>query len=410
MGATSSKLEDDKPLLLCQERKRLIREALDRRCLLAAAHFAYIQSLRNTGTALRKFVEPEAPTESSLYTSTSATPDPLALIEKSQFSNLSPSISQHLDTSDSFSPTPSPLSSERFHVNHMKASRSFSTTIEEKPTVPLTATISTSSATPKRREPELDENSLLEDPPPPGSLPWDYFSLFHPVDNRFSFQEDREFTHNLDREFTHNLENVDDIRRLREEEGIPELEEEGEKSPLNEKDDFSDSEDDFDHPSTEPLVRMFKNRNVNMDQHMTNGSHDIPSIENVSAENEQQNEEKSVAGNGMYEADKAPVMTPSKVVPPPISLPLNGKSREAGPAMKQGMDFFLCMKEIEGLFIKASDSGREVPRMLEADKIQFRPLVPEEIGWSFILGYITFYVAVLPVEFFSLSKRDFSLQ
>jgi hypothetical protein len=36
MGVTPSKLEDDKVLVLCQERKRLVREALDRRCALAA--------------------------------------------------------------------------------------------------------------------------------------------------------------------------------------------------------------------------------------------------------------------------------------------------------------------------------------------------------------------------------------
>jgi hypothetical protein len=34
------------------------------------------------------------------------------------------------------------------------------------------------------------------------------------------------------------------------------------------------------------------------------------------------------------------------------------------------------MKDIEYLFIKASDSGKEVPRMLEANKLHFRPLAP----------------------------------
>jgi hypothetical protein len=39
-------------------------------------------------------------------------------------------------------------------------------------------------------------------------------------------------------------------------------------------------------------------------------------------------------------------------------------------------DFFSSMKDIEYLFIKASDSGKEVPRMLEANKLHFRPLAP----------------------------------
>jgi hypothetical protein len=34
------------------------------------------------------------------------------------------------------------------------------------------------------------------------------------------------------------------------------------------------------------------------------------------------------------------------------------------------------MKDIEYLFTKASESGNEVPRMLEANKLHFRPLAP----------------------------------
>ncbi|KAJ4906246.1 hypothetical protein Rs2_09904 [Raphanus sativus] len=75
MGATTSRIDEDKALQLCRERKKFVQQALDGRCLLAAAHVSYVQSLKNTGTALRKFAETEVPVESSLYTSTtSATP------------------------------------------------------------------------------------------------------------------------------------------------------------------------------------------------------------------------------------------------------------------------------------------------------------------------------------------------
>ena len=57
MGGTPSKLEDDKVLVLCQERKRFVREALDTRCALAASHCAYILSFRETGSLLRKCFE-----------------------------------------------------------------------------------------------------------------------------------------------------------------------------------------------------------------------------------------------------------------------------------------------------------------------------------------------------------------
>uniref|UniRef100_A0ACD5YZF6 Uncharacterized protein n=2 Tax=Avena sativa TaxID=4498 RepID=A0ACD5YZF6_AVESA len=54
MGMATSKTEDDKVLVLCQERKRFVREAIDGRCALASAHYEYTVSLRNTGSLLRK--------------------------------------------------------------------------------------------------------------------------------------------------------------------------------------------------------------------------------------------------------------------------------------------------------------------------------------------------------------------
>ncbi|EMS64692.1 hypothetical protein TRIUR3_13450 [Triticum urartu] len=59
MGVASSMIEDDKVLVLCQERKRFVREALDGRCALACAHHDYIVSLRDTGSLLRNCFEGE---------------------------------------------------------------------------------------------------------------------------------------------------------------------------------------------------------------------------------------------------------------------------------------------------------------------------------------------------------------
>lgn len=121
MGAAPSKMEDDKALALCQERKRFVREALDGRCSLATAHFSYIESLRNTGIALSRFAEPNWQTELSSFTTlTSATSDPVQKAV-SHVSNSSPQSNRHMEMTDSFSP--SPITSRQFHVNHMKAVR-----------------------------------------------------------------------------------------------------------------------------------------------------------------------------------------------------------------------------------------------------------------------------------------------
>ncbi|KAG0446697.1 hypothetical protein HPP92_028713 [Vanilla planifolia] len=66
---------------------------------------------------------------------------------------------------------------------------------------------------------------------------------------------------------------------------------------------------------------------------------------------------------------------------PAVALPLNRK-KEPGSERKPNEDIISCFKEIEVLFIKASNSGREIPRMLEANKLQNRPIFTEEKAYK----------------------------
>jgi hypothetical protein len=359
MGAVSSKIEEDRVLQLCRERKKFVKQALDGRCSLAAAHVTYIQSLKKVGTALRKFVEPEAPIESSLYTSTSATPEPLTLTEKSlsQFSFSSPSASQRVDATETVSPSPSPPNSSRFQANHMRFRGTSYEKIEEKPSLPVIGTMTSSSTlqdtTPHSTErPETSpfEGSSL----PPGTEPWDYF------DHDFSFQDGRGMNQGL--------ENADDIRRLREE-GIPELEDEDEMVSFDEREESQDSEEEFDEPATDTLVRSFENLNRVHDHAADTSSPGMPSAGNVASETEFLNGEQ---GNSPY---LSPLRATSSVALPTDTnkTPLKEDCIESKVAPK---DFFSSIKDIEFLFIKASESGKEVPRMLEANKLHFRPIFP----------------------------------
>ncbi|KAJ3708398.1 hypothetical protein LUZ61_012103 [Rhynchospora tenuis] len=63
MGCISSKIEDEEAVRRGKERKKLIKQLLTCRARLAAAHFGYLKSLRDTGSALRQFVEVESPVE-----------------------------------------------------------------------------------------------------------------------------------------------------------------------------------------------------------------------------------------------------------------------------------------------------------------------------------------------------------
>ncbi|CAL9193995.1 protein ALTERED PHOSPHATE STARVATION RESPONSE 1 [Musa acuminata AAA Group] len=317
MGATNSRIEEDKALTLCRERKRLVRQALDERCSLAAAHVSYIRTLRETGIALREFVETEAPNESSLFTPTSATPEPLALTD-----------------------------------------------------------------TPKHIVSQSDAIPSSETPPTHSGTTWDFFAPSHPIDNQLSFQNGRGFNHGFD--------NADEIRHLREEEGIPELEEDGDRASTNEENDL-DSEDDFDHPSSEPLVQMFENRNLISEHLLKSEPAAIQSEKDIVSETKHQNGDDMKLTNDISETTDE--MTPTKEASYIVAISMNGKGKETDPETKnEARDPLSCMLEIADLFLKASESGKEIPMMLEANKVQFRPLFAEEKAHAskvsaFIMGY-----------------------
>ncbi|KAL9391040.1 hypothetical protein Peur_014960 [Populus x canadensis] len=367
MGASSSKIEEDKALQLCRERRKFVRQALDGRCSLAAAHVTYIQSLRSTGTALRKFVEPEVPIESSFYISTNATPEPPALTEKSlsHFSVSSPSLSHPVDAAENLSPSPSPPSSSQFQAHHMKFRGFSSKTIEEKPPVVVTGTV-TSSSTPQNTTPrstEKHETSQFDDSSvPSGTTQWDYFEPFQPIDHQFSFQDGMQLNHGF--------ASADDFRQLRAEEGIPDLEDEGEKASFHEIAESEGSEDEFDDPPVDTLVRSFENLNRVHDHVAASASQITPSASGAASDTELLNGKK---GNS---PGLLPLRTPSAAVSVSADRQKTPMKEDQSKNKVSPKDFFSSIKDIEYLFIKASDSGKEVPRMLEANKLHFRPVVP----------------------------------
>lgn len=106
MGISNSKQDHNTALLLCKDRVRFVKRAIDSRYALSAAQLSYLQSLRNLGQALRQFVEAETSTEPPLSPSHS--------------SNASPSPSSIPDPSSLLDGTPSPFE-KNGTVNYMRA-------------------------------------------------------------------------------------------------------------------------------------------------------------------------------------------------------------------------------------------------------------------------------------------------
>lgn len=165
MGVASSKDQRTHALKLCKERKRFIKQAIDSRFALAAAHVSYIQSLRNIGIALRRYAEAEGFVESSLS------------------ANLpSPSPSHLGGISDSPVLNGSPLSPPTTRISYMRSGGASALTVRVNPP-------------PRNLYVEEDEFSMPPPPPPPPDMgsSWDYFE---PAEESFRFLGQNDVTLN----------------------------------------------------------------------------------------------------------------------------------------------------------------------------------------------------------------------
>lgn len=380
MGASNSKVEEDKALRLCRERKKFVKQALHGRCSLATAHAEYIQSLRCTGIALKIFVQPDGPVESPFYTSTHATPEPLAFTEKSvsQFSFSSPSFSHRVDTVGNLSPSPSPPTSSRFQANHMKFRGSFAHKVEEKLPSPAIGTITSSDVPPSATSQAFERPQTLsfEGSSTPQEGAWDYF--YPSKSHEFSFQ-DGNGVNNGGFEF----ENAGGLRHFKEEDGISEYGDREEKGSLHGEEESQNSEDEFDEPASETLVRSFENFNRVHDDGSVNTTPTVHTVKSVASEPKLVNQGKKNHSPGL-----SPLRTASSVVPFTSVFGKATAKEDSNENTTAPKDLFSSMKEIEILFTKASESGKEIPRMLEANKLHIRPIFPgKESNFSPLLSF-----------------------
>ncbi|XP_047941535.1 nitrate regulatory gene2 protein-like isoform X2 [Salvia hispanica] len=399
MGASNSRLEEDKSLQLCRSRKKFIKQALNGRCSLAAAHIGYIEELKIVGSALRRFVEFDSQFENLAHSSTCATPEPHSLKSVSRLSFSSRSLSQNVDAIGNLSPPSSTPVSTQFQSHHMKFRGSFSTKVEEKPPVPFAVSVSsTTPPTTTPRSTETPQASPFETAEATENSPWDYFGLFHPIDQHLSTQEGHGFDQGS--------ENLDEIRHQRVEGGARGIGNTEDKLSSDGIEDSQISDDEFDEPSTATLVRSFKNVNRSIENLLNEDSSSIPSENRVSetkfsgAENVKGTREAIVNGvsppkpseiseikltngkNNNNSPDLSPLRAPSSRFVHLDDVKITPVKQTEVEDQVVPKDFLSSMKTIDQLFAKASESGKEVPKMLEANKFHFRPVTHGKQGGS----------------------------
>lgn len=229
MGCSTSKLDDEEAVQLCKDRKRFIKQAVEQRTRFALGHIAYIQSLKRVSAALRDYIEGDEPREFLL--DSFITP-PFTPIKKASpgFISISPkSFSKPQIQSE-------PNSSLK--INYLRSGGNAAVSVEERPPSPQTVRVETyspvhqygmdgfftmqSSSMNSSYFPYSPINRPNLPPPSPQTSQWDFFwNPFSSLDN-YGYPTRSSFDHTL----------VDDdisgLRQVREEEGIPDLEEDDE--------------------------------------------------------------------------------------------------------------------------------------------------------------------------------------
>ncbi|GMI67958.1 hypothetical protein like AT4G39790 [Hibiscus trionum] len=338
MGSGNSKADKNEALRLCKERRRFIKQAIDSRYALAAAHVSYIQSLRNIGIALRRFAEAEILIESSLITSATD-------LEKTPSQSSYPSSPSHLgaDVSDSPLENGSPISPVTTNLSYMRAANSAAVTVKVNPA-------NGSSF-------EDDSLAMAMPPPPPppfASGSWDFFD---PVDDCESFR------------FVGSNGVGVDFEDLR---GWGEFRSKGiDHGGLDENNELNEGTL-WPEPERKD-VKMSDSRATRNCNRGSSMEHDMFLIGlGNDKEAGQLGAEHSVNGPGETLRNKGALEQPS----PQRGKAMGEKDLSAereDPSefiTHRAKDFLSSIKDIEHRFFRASEAGREVSRMLESNKIK----------------------------------------
>uniref|UniRef100_A0ACD5ZNW4 Uncharacterized protein n=1 Tax=Avena sativa TaxID=4498 RepID=A0ACD5ZNW4_AVESA len=315
MGSSPSKAGGEDALVMCKERLRRIRRAIDSRDALSAAHLSYTQSLRSVGTALRRHAE----------SSSVSTPESSISISEA---GRSPSHSSMASPSPSRAAAENAGSPMHHRGGHLASPLARVHCMKAAGTAPLTFTVDPSAA-------EFVGQGSPVSPfvPPPPPLPsaelstsWDFFDAGGSATSN-----------NMDG-LTLDFNRLKGLRESWEAELPPVSEEPATRSVRIHSD--SEIADDNAAPKQEAKVTQ---RGINKTSELAQASNEGASSEQAGAKVEEGDTKKE---------SRTDTEDPSEFI------------------THRAKDFVSSMKEIEMRFIRAAEAGNEVSRMLETKKIR----------------------------------------
>ncbi|KAI4382064.1 hypothetical protein MLD38_008072 [Melastoma candidum] len=340
MGSGNSKIDRDEALCLCKARKDFVRQAVESRCALASAHWCYVQSLRSFGIALRRYAESELLMGSSL--STSATD-----LDRTPSHSSCPSPTTPPGAADLvMSPfnSRSPVSQPKTRMSFMRYGSAASVTVSFSPSC-------------KTGYLDCDDSVDFVLPPPPPlppepGTPWDFFE---PVDDAEGFRSMSPVGLGMD------------FEKLRESLRLQDKGADDSEVILDKSDVFHDAASVFKFSAQQCPKAADLSCRSRIDQ----------SVALVSSE----------AGHqlGTECREDAPVNSlqrahsnSEKERPLLATQFCTDREDPSEFITHRAKDFLSSIKDIEHKFFKVSESGKEVSRMLEGNKV--RVGYPEEKG------------------------------
>ncbi|XP_038983775.1 protein ROLLING AND ERECT LEAF 2 [Phoenix dactylifera] len=365
MGCYTSRLEDEEAVQLCKDRRNLMKQAVEQRICFASAHVAYIQSLKRVSCALRNYVNGD---EHHDFFDSYTTP-PFTPVKR-----LSPKIIGIPLKSCCLTPNQSDKSS--IHAAKFLRSRGNpSVAVEEWPDSPETVRIDSyytadhneidgffaTQASPVRSFFSSSYDGPSYPPPSPQNSQWDFFW------NPFSSMDTYGYPYSCSFDQIVGDDEHAGLRQLREEEGIPELEEQGIREEEEE-------EEEEEKELMEGEINDERSKDDSNPTRVTVKSDDPPkaNIKSNTVHKVKELQSKRVKSVKVSEAPKAVKLE--------VTREEVEENRAAAEEQTPGFTVYLnrrptsmaeVMKDIENQFVRICDSAHEVSVMLEASRAQY---------------------------------------
>ncbi|KAK8515570.1 hypothetical protein V6N13_139453 [Hibiscus sabdariffa] len=367
MGCSTSKLDDEEAVQLCKDRKSFIKQAVEQRTRFASGHIAYIQSLKRVSAALRDYVEGD---ECREFLLDSFMTPPFTPLKKGSpgFISLPPT---------SFSPAAiqsNPKSTLK--VSYMRSGGTPAVAVEERPRSPETVRIQAYSPLhhysmdgifAMQSSPmsssffSYSPNNRPSIPPPsPQTSQWDFFW------NPFSSLDYYNYPNRSSLDQAVMEDDVRGLRQVREEEGIPDLE-----------------EDETEQEEYESKVKLAEEK---AKMH-TNYTREEVTVEDVEEDEE---DEEGIDSGVEAEHDAKDIQSQGKVSVEVVRSQASGqvevsnkKIAVGGSEAKEETPGFTVyvnrrptsmtevINDLEAQFTVACDAASEVSAMLEAGRAQY---------------------------------------